>query len=207
MVITKDEDLLVSQAVGYMFKVIKAGKNIINFKEQFNAIKHGDYDCFFTLIKEPQPELLFQWKEGSLKSSGYSQQSGDCDITMLFAIDPSLRKFCVDCFNYYGKINDSDITDLVFSKCAAFEIALRVQSNKEKQNRKIHYTKSTLEKTIDELCVYNNIPPNERNILQDGRRFVNMVKGHKSHFTTWHSGILSFELAWSVCGKYQLKIC
>ena len=102
MVITKDEGLLVSQSVGYMFKVIKARKDIINFKEQFNAIKHGDYDRFFALVKEPQPELVFQWREGSIKNSGYSQQSGDCDITILFAIDPSLRKFAIDCFNSYS---------------------------------------------------------------------------------------------------------
>lgn len=207
MVITSDEKMLVSQSIGYMLKVLKSGKSITIFKEKFNAIKHGDYDCFFGLIKEPQPDLLFQWSKGVIKSSNFSQQSGDCDITMLVAVNPSLEKFSIDCYSHYGDIIDADIPDLIFCKCAAFEIALRVQSNKERLNRNTVYVKSTLEAVIDDLCIYNNISLDEKNTLNGGRKFVNMVKGHKSHFSSWQDGISAFELAWNICTAYNLKIC
>ena len=207
MVITSDENLLISHAIGYVFKVLKSRKSISVFKEAFNAIKHGDYDCFFRLIGEPQPELLIQWQNGIIKNSGFSQESGDCDITMLIAINPSLQKFFTDCHNQYGYIEDADITDLIFCKCAAFEIALRVQSNKERQNRNIPYKKCTLEETISELCGYSGIGTVEKAALNHGRQFVNMLKGHKAHFNSWNEGILALEIAWEICNKYNLKIC
>ena len=125
MVIASDEKLSVSQAIGYMLKVIKTGNDITNFKGQFNAIKHGDYDCFFKMIKEPQPELLIQWKEGVIKNENFSQESGDCDVAMLVAIEPSVIKFHNECCNYYGNIIDTDISNLIFCKCAAFEKSCR----------------------------------------------------------------------------------
>ncbi len=207
MVITSDENLLISQAIGYVFKMLKSGKGIYGFKDAFNAIKHGDYDCFFRLIGEPQPELLIQWQKGKIKDTGFSQESGDCDITMLIAINPALKKFCIDCYNQYGHIEDADITDVIFCKCAAFEIALRVQSNKERQNRNVPYRKCTLEEIISELCGYSDIAPVEKNALNSGRQFVNMVKGHKAHFTSWNEGIIALETAWEICNKYSLKIC
>ncbi len=205
----KDEDLVISHVVGYMLSVMKFhSKNITKFKEEFSAIRHADYDCFSGLVKAPQPELLIQWESGIIKTENFSQQSGDADITMHFAIEPSLKKFLNECTKYYGYNKDTNISNLLFRKCGAFEIAAKVQLNKELQNRYLPNAKITLEKTIDELCGYNNIPADEKEILHNGRRFVNMVKLNEinKQFTSWQDGIVAFELAWNICEKYRLKI-
>ena len=127
---------------------------------------------------------------------------------MIFTIEPSIIKFGNDCYAYYGNIVDKDIPNIIFCKCAAFEIAMRVQYNKERQNKKLPYAKSELNKTIDELCHYKDIPIEEKEVLQNGRRFANAVKLNKmnSRFTSWHDGILMFDEASEICGKYKLKI-
>ena len=71
----KDENSLVAEVIGYTLKVMKFhDKDITKFIDEFNAIRHGDYDCFLGLIKEPPPELLFQWKDGIIKDSNFSQK-------------------------------------------------------------------------------------------------------------------------------------
>ena len=102
------------------------------------------------------------------------------------------------------------ILNIIYCKCAAFEIAIRGQKNKERQNRNLSYTNITLEKTIEEVCAYNNISDNEKELLHRGRKFVNMVKLHKCDkpdFPSWKDGIEAFETAWEICNKYQLKMC
>ena len=83
MVVTKDENMPISMVVGYMLKVIKSGKNITNYKSEFNAVKHGDYDRFFDLIKEPQNDFIAQWRDGIIKNDNFSQKGGDPDFAML----------------------------------------------------------------------------------------------------------------------------
>ena len=41
--------MIVEVVVGYMLKILKNGKSIKKFKSKFNAIKHGDYDCFIAV--------------------------------------------------------------------------------------------------------------------------------------------------------------
>ena len=125
---------------------------------------------------------------------------------MLHTIEPSIRNFFADCYKDYGEHLDADISNITYCRCAAFEIAMRGQKNKERQNRGLPFTNVTLEKTIDEVCEYHNISDNEREMLQNGRRFVNMIKGHKAH-TSWKDGIVAFEKAWSICSVYKLKFC
>jgi hypothetical protein len=212
MTITKDEDMPICTVIGYTLKIKKNIKITPLFNEQFNAAKHGDYDCFFDLMKVPQTEFIVQWKDGNIKTDNFYQQSGDCDIAMLHKIEPATINFGKKCFGFYGDIRDPDISDLIFRKCAAFEIALRVQRNKELQNRKLPYSKTTLTKIIDDLCTYNSIPDIERDLLHRGRDFVNMIKGHERkkgvpYFSSWEIGVAAFETAWGICDKYKLKIC
>ena len=45
-------------AVGYMLKVLKTNQKITEFKDEFNAIKHGDYKSFLSLIEGEIPSMV-----------------------------------------------------------------------------------------------------------------------------------------------------
>ena len=213
MTIAKDEDLPISQLVGYMLKIIKSERHISDFfKDRFNAIKHGDYDCFFDYIREVQNDYAIQWKAGVTKDIDFSQHSGDCDILMLHKIEPSIGIFFKSCYGEFQDHFDSDVSDLIYRKCAAFEISIKGQNNKQRQDRNLSYTNESLKKTIDEVCVYMKITDADEELLQNGRKFVNMVKRHRrksgmEFFSSWSVGVAAFEQAWSVCDKYALKLC
>lgn len=202
----QDEQTSIALVVGYMLKVIKSGRDIQDFRQEFNAIKHGDYDYFIGLIKEPQADSIIQWKDGEMKTEGFAQSKGDSDIAMLYVIEPSIVKFGNDCFSAYGPVTDPDLSDLVFCQCAAFEISLRVQLNKEAKNRGLRYPGLTLQDTITELGVLNNIHAEDVALLQRGRQFVNTVKKHKAKFQDWKEGAMAFAKAWMVRNKYHLRI-
>ena len=203
---TKDEDhkLPISYAVGYMLKVIKSGKRIDKFKDEFNAIKHGDYDMFLDYIKEPEP-FMVQWSRGVIKTDNFSQRAGDCDFVMMLRAEPSISKFLTTCFAEYGSITDADLPDPIFMKCAAFEISLRNHNNNIRASQNIPWEKKDLVDVIDELCVYRNIPEADKNILQDGRKFLNRIK-HKPSATSWADGVTKFNVAWTVRNKYLIQL-
>lgn len=201
----RDEQTPIAQVVGYMLKVIKSGNNIKAYKEAFNAIKHGDYDCFLRLINEPMQGFIVQWKEGEMKTEGFAQAKGDSDIALLYVIEPSIIQFGKTCFTAYGKLVDADIPDLIFCRCAAYEISMRVQLNKEAQNRKLRYNNLTLAEAIAELGKLNEITDTELDLLHQGRRFINLIK-HPGKSPKWAEGMAAFEAAWTVREKYQLQI-
>ncbi len=207
-----DETMLISKAIGYTLKIIKSGKAITKFGTKINSIKHGDYDQFFNVIKQPsQFMLLGSFDNGGfkIKDDNFSQSGGDCDVAMIIAVDNCLKKFYAECWNEYGDIIDNDMTDTVFNKCAAFEIAIRVQNNNLRASKNIPYDKSEtfdLVNVIDELCSHKNIQNNERLILQNGRKFLNMVKHYKNQFTSWEIGVNAFEQAWNTCGIHNIRL-
>lgn len=43
-------DEVIGEVIGYMLLVLKSGKDISQFKSEFNAIRHGNYDDFIKLI-------------------------------------------------------------------------------------------------------------------------------------------------------------
>ncbi|MFA9290124.1 MAG: hypothetical protein ACEQSF_02730 [Solirubrobacteraceae bacterium] len=46
-----NDRILYNIVVGYMLKVIHSGVKINDFKDEFNAIKHGDYVTFYKIDK------------------------------------------------------------------------------------------------------------------------------------------------------------
>jgi hypothetical protein len=44
--------------VGYMLKVLKTNQKVTEFKDEFNAIKHGDYKTFLSLIGGEIPPMV-----------------------------------------------------------------------------------------------------------------------------------------------------
>jgi len=59
--------LRVEIAVGYMLKVLKDRKKITEYKNEFNAIKHGDYKTFLSLIDGEIPPMVI-YNNGRIKS-------------------------------------------------------------------------------------------------------------------------------------------
>ncbi len=201
----KDHVLLISNAIGYMLKVIRAQRNINKYRKEFNAIKHGDYDEFLDLIREPNP-FMVQCSHGVVKKDNFSKRSGDCDITMIVAAGPSITAFMSRCFAEYGPIIDKDISDLIFLRCAAYEISFRNQYNNLKAKQGVPWTKRDLVDIIDDVCSMKNISQNDKDTLQLGRQFLNKVKGHNSKFETWTEGINAFNAAWNVRNVHSIRL-
>lgn len=53
-----EENYVYALAIGYMLRVIKNGKDISPFKNEFNCIKHGNYRKFIDLIGEPEETAI-----------------------------------------------------------------------------------------------------------------------------------------------------
>ena len=57
--------LIIEIAVGYMLKVIKSGKQITKYKNEFAAIRHGDYFNFINLVGGQLP-FMVTYKSGQV---------------------------------------------------------------------------------------------------------------------------------------------
>lgn len=67
------ERLIISVTVGYMLKVLKANERIKTFKDEFAAIRHGDYIEFINLVKGEIPFLVV-YNEGVITSGSITSQ-------------------------------------------------------------------------------------------------------------------------------------
>ena len=197
----KENDYIISVVVGYMLKLMKLGINTIKFKEEFNAIKHGNYDEFIKLIGVNEPPMIV-YNNNNIKTSGFSQKSGDCDFIMILAAGSALKCFYKECKNKYGDIIDSDISDEIYKNLATFEISLRMYSN----NENIIKPKESLENVINKLADFKNLSENEKCKLHKGRDFLNYVKHKTKNFNSYKEGILFFNDAYNVLIENNLLI-
>ena len=80
-----EEKLIYDFVVGYMLKVIKSKAKITKYKEEFNAIKHGDYVCFINLINIGIPDDIVVAKEGETEviPSGKQMKIKNADFLFL----------------------------------------------------------------------------------------------------------------------------
>ena len=193
---------LIEHVVGYMLKVIKSGINIKKNTKEFNAIKHGDYKCFMKLIRTPIP-FMVKYVSGKITAEE-NNPNYDCDFEGLLKSGSALKLFYKKCFNHYGNIIDSDISDDNFAKLVTFEIAIRMHANNNLLLNKS--VRTDLVDIIPILCKHKNIPLNEAEILQKGRIFLNMVKHNKAQFSSWQIGIENFEKSYHILEKYSILI-
>jgi hypothetical protein len=193
-------NLFIEQAVAYMLKVLKSGKKVTSFKNEFNAIRHGDYFEFVNLVQEPIPFMVI-WKDG-IASMEDEIKKDDIDFAGLLKAGPSIKKFYELCKIVYGNINDPDLSDDDFNHAVTFEIALRMHA----KNFNLLKERVTLEKVIDKLCEFRNIPESDKIQLHKGRIFVNMIKQHKGRFKTWHEGLSEFNKAFEIISKNKWTI-
>ena len=196
----KDKILIIEVAVGYMLKVIKAGKTITNYKAEFAAIRHGDYFEFINSVKGPLP-FMVTYHEGKTFIDDKNNPN-DIDFAGLLKAAQSLKLFYENCINTYGEIIDNDITDLMYCKLASYEISLRMHAN----NKKLIPQREELVNVIDSIGQHYNLTTLEIKELHSGRIFLNMVKHYKGQFKTWEEGINAFKLALKVLDKYKLTI-
>lgn len=124
-----EEKLIYDIVVGYMLKVIKSGAVITKFKSEFNAIKHGDYVTFITLIDIGIPSDVEVLNDGNLIPTERQLQLKNVDFLSLILAAPSLINFHSKCVQEFGKIIDTDLSNLDFERLANFEMVLRIHFN------------------------------------------------------------------------------
>jgi hypothetical protein len=194
------EKLIMQVAVAYMLKVLKSDKIIDFQKNEFAAIRHGNYDQFLELVNGPIPEMVV-YNSGKIKTSNISQKE-DFDFAALIKAGPSLLVFYESCRKHYGKIDDLDIDDETFEKVALFEIGLRMHAN----NKRLLVANDNLETVIDKMSSALKMTHEEISKLHLGRQFLNMIKHKKRKFDSWDIGLNAFQSALVVIDYYRLKV-
>lgn len=194
------EKLIIQVAVGYMLKVLKSDKIIDFQKNEFAAIRHGNYDQFLDLVNGPIPEMVV-YNSGKIKTSNISQKE-DFDFAALIKAGPSLLLFYKSCINHFGKIDDLDIDDETFEKVALFEIGLRMYAN----NKRLLVENDNLETVIDKISADLKMTYEETSKLHSGRQFLNMIKHKKRKFASWDIGLNAFQSAVFVIDYYRLNV-
>lgn len=195
-----EERILIGCVVGYMLKVLKSGKDILKFKDEFDSIRHGNYYDFINLIKGQIPEMVV-YNKGQIEVNP-KLKSDDIDFIGLLKAAPSLNIFFKECYQEYGDIKDNDIPDSIFYKVALFEISLRMHAN----NYGLLKKRERLVTVIKELGVLKKMTSDEIELIQKGRRFINMIKHYKGQFDTWEDGIEAFNRAYELKNEYGIKI-
>src|SRR5690606_39134745 len=109
--------------IGYMYKVLKNGKDTSKFRSEFAAIRHGDYDEFLNLIGD-KIDFIVSYNGGAINNDTNIRED-DSDFGRLFKSGESLKTFYKHCYDEFGKIDDKDISDEDFEKLALFELSLR----------------------------------------------------------------------------------
>jgi hypothetical protein len=195
-------NLVFEEPIAYMLKVIKLGIKHKAYKDEFNAIRHGDYHSFLALINGPIPFML-KYSNGVISDETNSPKY-EIDFEGLLKSQASLKIFYTKCKKEYGNIQDIDISDDIYNKVATFEIALRMHANNS--NLLSKNNRFELEEVINLLCNHKKLSNQEREQLQLSRRFLNMVKHYKKQFPTWQEGIVAFLKGYDVLIKHAILV-
>ena len=194
--------LTIEVAVGYMLKALKTNQKVTEFKDEFNAIKHGDYKSFLSLIGGKIPSMVI-YNGGKIRYEE-NNPNYDFDFEGLVKSGPSLLIFLKKCIMVYGNIEDPDITDSIYHKIVVFEIALRMHAN---NNNLLDKTKrEDLINVISILSKFKNLTDEEEEKLQKARVFSNMIKHYKNQYPSWKEGIKAFLDGFEVLESHQIKI-
>ncbi|MBL7901611.1 MAG: hypothetical protein JNK73_06425 [Bacteroidia bacterium] len=192
--------LIIEPTVGYMLKVIKSGKTITKFKNEFAAIRHGNYFEFLNMVKGPIP-FMVTYNAGNITTDN-TPTKDDCDFGGLLKAGPSLVIFYKNCLSEYGSIPDTDISNETYGKIVLFEISLRMHAN----NDKLLNEREDLINVIDKLATFKNLGQIDTEKLQLGRKFRNMIMHNKNQFPSWADGIKAFESAYEVLVQHQITV-
>lgn len=192
--------LIIAKTVGYMLKAMKLKEDTSLFPKEFASIRHGNYFEFTEIIKGEIPTVVV-YNKGEIQVNKKITKE-EIDFVGLIKSGPSLLQFHEKCLSEYGKLVDKDIPDEIYEKVALFEISLRMHSN----NENLINSKEDLIEVILKLSKSKKILNNQVEKLQNGRRFLNMIKHPKNQFPSWSDGINAFNEAYSICQKYSLTV-
>lgn len=186
--------------IGYMYKVLKNGKDTSKFRSEFAAIRHGDYYEFLDLIGD-EIDFIVSYNSGVINNDT-GIRDDDSDFGRLFKSGESLKTFYKRCLKEFGKINDEDLSDDDFEKLALFELSLRMHRN----NNAPREDRINLENVIIHLKEIKNLSDLETEAIQNGRRFLNYVKRPHKMKTSWQEGITVFNDAYEILKERKLTI-
>jgi hypothetical protein len=77
---------------------------ITKFKEEFAAIRHGDYFNFINRVNEPLP-FMVTYQSGQVYVDDKNNPD-DIDFAGLLKAENSLKLFYENCIDHYGEIID-----------------------------------------------------------------------------------------------------
>lgn len=194
------ETLIIAKTVGYMLKAMKLKEDTSLFRKEFASIRHGNYLEFTELIKGEIPTVVV-YNKGEIQISNRLTRE-EIDFVGLIKSGPSLLEFHKKCLSQFGNLIDHDISDKIYEKVALFEISLRMHAN---NNNLINFQEDLIE-VIFKLSKSKNLPNNLIEKLQNGRRFLNMIKHPKNQFSSWNEGIPAFNEAYLICQKHSLTV-
>ena len=181
------QQLIIGVIVGYMLKVMKANKKELKFIKEFACIRHGNYPEFIKLVNGPIPEIVI-YDRGELKINPEPQENS-FDFVGLLMSAPSMKRFYDKCFKEYEFFIDEDIPDEIYYQLAIYEITIRIHANKFKTLKK----SETFESIINNLGEYLDLSIDEIEIIQKGRKLLNMTKhGQKKNYS-WREAQSEFE--------------
>jgi hypothetical protein len=196
------EKLIYNVVVGYMLKVLKSGAKLTKFKKEFNAIRHGDYLEFINLIDAEIPTDITIFRDGKQIQREKQLEIKNADFIFLFLAAPSLTKFFTECYKEFGEIVDNDLKNTDFENLSNFEMVLRLFFN----NSFINENRIDLIDVINVLLTEKRVTPEEIEIVQKGRKFLNMVKGHNPKFSSYQDGLNSFSNSLLILEKYNIVL-
>jgi hypothetical protein len=192
--------IIAQVVIGYMYKVLKNGKNTSKFHKEFAAIRHGDYSDFLNLIGE-EIDFVVSYKSGAINTDTNIRED-DSDFGRLFKSGKSLKKFLNNCYSEFGEFEDEVISIEVYEKLALFELSLRMHRN----NNSPRVDRITLENVINELKEIKGLSDSDCKLLHKGRKFLNNVKRPEKMKDSWEGGVNDFHDAYSVLQSQQLTI-
>ncbi len=186
------QKLIIQVVIGYMYKVLKNNLDTSDFKNEFAAIRHGDYFDFIKLIGK-QIDFIVVYNSG-LINNDVNIKKDDIDYVGLIKSGESLIEFYKKCYLKFGDINDTDLPDLYFEKAIKFELGLRMHLN----NKRLKKERKTLENVINELSILKRLTDLETEKLHKGRKFLNFIKRPEKLKSDWKTVSSDFDNAYSI---------
>jgi hypothetical protein len=188
--------LLIEVVVGYMYKVQKNQLDTSKYKEEFAAIRHGNYLQFFNLIGKPV-DFIVTYDNGRVSNSVIVEEN-EATFIALNKVGESLKDFLKRTRREFGEIHDNDFSDEVFEKAALFELSLRMHSN----NKRLTSEEIRFIDIINRL----NISDTEKNVFHEGRRFINYIKRPEKLKYSWSEGVEKLSIAYNLMQDKKMTI-
>ncbi len=179
---------------------MKLKLNTQKFHHEFASIRHGNYFDFINIVKAPIPTVVV-YISGNIKVNNFIGK-GEIDFVGLIKSGPSQIDFLKKCLTEFGILIDNDIPDIIYEKTVLFEIGLRMHAN----NHGLIKERELLIDVIKKINILKKMSEIETQKLDNGRRFLNMIKHNKNQFSDWQTGIIAFEEAYEIIEKYNLTV-